>query len=405
MMKRLMMSVVCAVCAAVSFAAPKVRWIPANADIVAVSASNPEAVKAIEQIWRTTAKAHGVDFDELSAIGMQEFNDDAPNVMNVIMATLADSPTAQTATATSMVFSVTLPKSAAAFDATMGYKGVEDLGIYLFVENPKLNAAHLAQAVKDLAAANPDEIVLETAGAWTVLVDKQDADDIADKEPLLKIAYRLMDGGVIWTLGVEDHAMKVAEGILAGAAPALPKNTPYTVAFRDEITKSTTSAGCLIVKDVTELIKRYMEDEEYAAAMVEAPMLKGVGSIVITCEYEADGTIKMEVKVDMGSAANAEQLRDMALGLKAMMAMGLAQELQTVDDSAILALMSKVEISSRSKWLTVKCAVTPEQVFKLLEEVKKMNEATGCEYIDVEDDDDDIYEMDEDAADEILKSL
>ncbi len=402
MLKQMMLSAFCALCAAVAVAAPKVRWIPANADIVAVGATAPGAEEKVESTWRAAAEANDVDLDALIE---EDFSgEEADAFFKVLYATMGDGTKKSGCSAESMVFSIALPKSADAFEEETGYKGIEAFGAYLFVEHSKLNPAVLAQAVKDLVNQNAEDLVLETSGAWTVIVVKNDEDDLPT-EPKAKIAYRLMDGGVVWAFGADDHAMKTVEGILAGTAPGLPKKTPFLAAFRNEISQAPVSAGCAIVKDVTELIKRYASAEEYEGMMMEMPMLKGLGSVVFTSTFAEDASLHFEMMAMMGTATNAEQARDLLLGFKAMALMGLAQELPNADESALMKIMSSITVVSQAKALKASFTVTPEQIFKMIKEVEAMEAAAGVDSFEDEDFDEELIEMEEDDAEELLKHL
>ncbi len=415
MMKQMFAGAVCALGVTVAVAAPKMSWIPAEAEIIAVMASDPVQAAAVETLWKTTAKAHGVDWDELEKENEDFYEDAAKGLTGVVMATIADSATAKTGTAESAVISMTLPKQSLEIETTENFK---DFAIYCFVENAKLNKAALADAVKAMAAANAEVMRLTTEGAWTVLREVEEpeeatpeVDPVAEEEPEVVIAYRLMDGGVVWTVGIEDCAMKQVDAMLAGTAPELPAKTPFIEAFRPEFTQPSPGAACAMVRSVTAIAKRLIPEEEYQAMIIDQPLLDGIGVVTMTASIDAQGAFTLTFKGEMGTPANAEQLRDLALGFKAMASMQMTQMMP--EAKALPKFMQAVKISSKDKWIQLQLTVTPDDLFALTKEIEDTGlfeevEDTTCEgedcYVD-EMDDEELPEMDEAEAEELLKSL
>ncbi len=403
MMKQMVMGAACALCVTVTMATPQMRWVPADADLVVVGASDPAGSKAVETIWETTAKAHGIDVDALKEESLVPFFMEIPELEGVITASVADSATAKVATYDGIVLSATLPANELDVN-TLPAESLEGLAIYCFISNPKLNRNALTMAVKDLVTAEEDVAVKEQ-GEWTILTEKPNPDATATEEPLgILLAYRFMEDGVVWTLGFSDEVMKKVDAMLLGTAPTLPAKSPLKDAFTAEVAQTKTAAACFVLKNITELAQRYLPEEEYAAAIMEMPMLANIGAFVCTYTTDVQGTLHLTWKLDMGTAVNAEQVRDLALGWRAMM-MGMLSEDPELSNLELTKIFSSIGISTERTWVKLTLSLTADQFFTAYKEFEEMNEAAEMEDCDIFEEEVEEIEMDEEEAADVLKAI
>ncbi len=401
-MKKMVFGVVCALCATMGLAVPKASWVPANADVVAVGVQDSVAVKAAHQMWLDALKAVGVDWEELMAQAVDD-DDDAKPMVEICNLVTADAANAKYPTYTSMVASVVLPRNLAACMED-DVNAAKEFAMYGFIENPKLDMKALAAKIESLVADKKDEVTLTRKDAWYVLTEVKEADET--DEPQAVIAYRQMATGIMWTLGCTPTIIATADALEAGTAAPLAETSPLRKAFADDIVKAKVSKGTAIIGDVTGIVKRAVKDPEALAAIeMRTPMLLKTKSAQMTAELNDKAIYAMTVSAEMEDTTMAEQLRDMLLGFKAMGGMMLAADPNMAE---LAKFLNAIKISSETTTATLAVQIDPATGCKLYKSFMEMAEAQSQSYgadIDDVDLDDEIEDMTEEEAEELLKAL
>ncbi len=394
------------VTASLLFAQPKASWVPAHADFVFVGKENPEKIVASYNQRLQLAKAEGLDIDALREDSYDEMPD---GIEKVVALATSDSPTSKISTAESYVIAVTLPNDLKQLSKNSP-AALREVAVYIYVENSKLNAPALAQAVAEVAQRDADDVKLSKRGAWTVLTEILDAEDAAERELPAMLAYREMPGGTVWVVGMDPKMMDQADLHLEGKAPALAPTSPLQRAFAPEILNPSASAMAMGIPSLINLFNRCIEQADFQRLTFQAPMLSKTSAIMVKGFADPSDKVTMELTIDLENAKLAEELRDLCLGYKVIGAMALGGN---PDLASTIKMLSALKVTAEGAQVKITLTMTPQEVLRWVKEMSTVAERTDeADTFDFDDDLDDDFDdddrfpgMTDDEARSILDTL
>ncbi len=260
----------------------------------------------------------------------------------------------------SVAVSITLPKTLTVFESLDQNQWPDDLGLYCFVENPKADLTGVNTAFAQLLAENPDSgAKLTQNGRWTALSPT----DPAEAAGMPLIAWGPIARGFAFVL-CKDYA-KADQAVNNAIAPA--PGTPLAEAFKAPSAQG--PWGCFVIRDLSELLDRYVTDPEDRREMMESlPALFLVHGLSITTFYRADGTLQLEIAANTNSAAEALQTRDQLIMLKVLLRQIIVPLFYDMPHADLFAeLFDSARCEAKGNVATLTVTVTPEQAEALLE--------------------------------------
>lgn len=258
-----------------------------------------------------------------------------------------------------MVCAVTLPKTLEAFTQIDRGKCPEGLGVYCFVGNPKINLDAVNTAVEKQFTDNLDDTVkLEKKDSWSVItaVDPDEASTI----PFL--AWRPIAGGVTLTL---CDTRETADRAIGNTEPPAA-DSPLAKAFQ---APSESGPWCrIVVRDVADLLNRYVDSMGRQEIMANAPFLYQVHALTVTSCYLPDGSSQLTVEANTDSASAAMQIRDMLITFKMMLRQEIAPQFSGTPYADLFSkLIDSVNCEAKENVVTLTATLTPDQAEAILD--------------------------------------
>ncbi len=293
-------------------AAPSVRWVPERASLVlTVPATTAEASSRVVKAWMPF----------ITRSPMRSWiaaTHEHPAAMAVFALTLSESKqmlkSAEAAVTLSMVSTpaeTSSPRRSSGPRTIALQSSMKDPadGMYCFVENPYLNRAALEEAVRAWVESSEGELRLEKKDAWTRIYLYPTGPKRATE---IFLAYREMEGGVVWVMGRHQAACDVAEGLIAGTAPTLAENSPLQQAFAPEVLSARTGGSALVITDWNALFL-------LEGAHPLLTFLRALRSSGMHATFDADGKLTVKVCLDFADEGTAEQAEAIFRALQVMM--------------------------------------------------------------------------------------
>ncbi|MGN0857451.1 MAG: hypothetical protein ACI4QJ_08625 [Candidatus Spyradenecus sp.] len=383
-MKRLMSVCAAAVCAALAFAKPKAEWLPADVDFTLAAICAQKEDPAANTAWKKALTGLHPALDELftKQEDMKKLAAEEPEIYAVVKALTGLSEDGKQMTLKSLAMGVTLPPTAEQED---------NFKVVLILENPAFKMEAFDAAVKVLLDKKQEgqesKLNLVKQGDWSLL---QDAEEGKQAEAVL--CYKPCAQGVVFVLA---KTVAEAEQWLAGAK--LAANAPVAAPFA-VVKKPSDCAYAL--KDVAELLNRYMTDAEMRKQVeLQAPWLFKTHRVMLSGSLEGvNGVAKVAAATD--SAEVAGQLKS-ALDMYRMMAaqMILPAVFQKPDAALSTWLTKSVTVEATGSEVQLKAVFEPKAVAVIVKECLELQAKQGQEVDSLFDDEEDEA-LSDDADDE-----
>lgn len=384
-MKRLMSVCAAAVCAAVAFAVPKAEWLPADVDMSLAGICAQEEEPVVSAAWREALTGLHPALDQMLAEqkDTKKLAEEEPEIYALTKALTGYSEDGKRMTLASITLGVTFPKTVAAFEE---FEGLRVVAIF---ENPTFKIEAFDQAVQALIKAKGDQdkkVSVVKVGDWRQLKEESGEDEFA-------FCYKPCAQGLMMVLA---KTVAEAEQWLAGAklAADAPAATPFAVVKKP-------SDSAYAVKDLAELLNRYVPDEETRKQVeLQAPWLFKTHRVLLSGSLEGvNGVAKIAAATD--SAEVAGQLKN-ALEMYRMMAaqMILPAVFQKPDAALCTWLMKSVTLETVGAEAQLKAVFEPKAVAAIAKECLELQAKQGQDVESLFDDDED-FEDDEDDGEEM----
>lgn len=384
-MKRLMSVCAAAVCAALAFANPKAEWLPADVEFTCAAMFEQQENTALTAAWREALTGLHPALDQVFAEqeDMKKLAAEEPEIFAVIQALTGLSEDGKQMTLKSLAMGVTLPLSE---------EQMENAKVVLILENPAFKMEAFDAVVKVLLDKKQEgqeskaEVVKQ--GDWSLLQDAEEG-----KQGDAVLCYKPCAQGVVFVLAKE---LALVEAWLAG--PKLAADAPVAAPFA--VVKKPSDCA-YAVKDVAELLNRYMTDAETRKQVeLQAPWLFKTHRVMISGSLEGvNGVAKVAATTD--SAEVAGQLKS-ALDMYRMMAaqMILPAVFQKPDAALSTWLMKSVTLEAVGAEVQLKAVFEPKTVNAIAKEFLELQAKQGQEVDSLfDDEEDEALSDDEDDED------
>lgn len=384
-MKRLMSVCAAAVCAALAFAKPKAEWLPADVDVSLAAMCEQQENTALTAAWKEALTGLHPALDELltQQQDLTQMMLEEPEAFLVIQALTGFTAHDKRITLKSLAMGVTLPPSEEQMD---------NAKVVLILENPAFKMETFDAAVKVLLDKKQkwqeSKVEVVKQGDWSLL---QKAEEGKPADAVL--CYKPCAQGVMFVLAKE---LAVVEAWLAG--PKLAADAPVAAPFA--VVKKPSDCA-YAVKDVAELLARYMTDQEMRKPVeLHAPWLFKTHRVMISGSLEGvNGVLKVAATTD--SAEVAGQLKS-ALDMYRMMAaqMILPAVFQKPDAALSTWLMKSVTLEAVGAEAQLKAVFEPKEVAAIAKEFLELQAKQGQDVDSLfDDEDDEALSDDEDDED------
>ena len=384
-MKRLMSVCAAAVCAALAFAKPKAEWLPADVDVSLAAMCEQQENTALTAAWKEALTGLHPALDELltKQQDLTQMMLEEPEAFLVIQALTGFTAHDKRITLKSLVMGVTLPPSEEQMD---------NAKVVLILENPAFKMETFDAAVKVLLDKKQkwqeSKVEVVKQGDWSLL---QKAEEGKPADAVL--CYKPCAQGVMFVLAKE---LALVEAWLAG--PKLAADAPVAAPFA-VVKKPSDCAYAL--KDVAELLNRYMTDAETRKQVeLQAPWLFKTHRVMISGSLEGvNGVAKVAATTD--SAEVAGQLKS-ALDMYRMMAaqMILPAVFQKPDAALSTWLMKSVTLEAVGAEAQLKAVFEPKEVAAIVKEFLELQAKQGQDVDSLfDDEEDEALSDDEDDED------
>lgn len=399
-MKRLMSVCAAAVCAALAFAKPKAEWLPADVDVSLAAMCEQQENTALTAAWKEALTGLHPALDQVFAEqeDMKKLAAEEPEIFAVLKALTGLSEDGKQMTLKSLAMGVTLPLSE---------EQMENTKVVLILENPAFKMEAFDAAVKVLLDKKQEgqesKVEVVKQGDWSLL---QEAEEGKQAEAVL--CYKPCAQGVMFVLAKE---LALVEAWLAG--PKLAADAPAAAPFA-VVKKPSDCAYAL--KDVAELLNRYMTDAETRKPVeLHAPWLFKTHRVMISGSLEGvNGVAKVAATTDSAEAAG--QLKS-ALDMYRMMAaqMILPAVFQKPDAALSTWLMKSVTLEAVGAEVQLKAVFEPKTVNAIAKEFLELQAKQGQDVDSLfddeenealsDDEDDEDAEMTVEEAKKILDGI
>ena len=384
-MKCLMSVCAAAVCAALAFAKPKAEWLPADVDVSLAAMCEQQENTALTAAWKEALTGLHPALDELltKQQDLTQMMLEEPEAFLVIQALTGFTAHDKRITLKSLVMGVTLPPSEEQMD---------NAKVVLILENPAFKMETFDAAVKVLLDKKQkwqeSKVEVVKQGDWSLL---QKAEEGKPADAVL--CYKPCAQGVMFVLAKE---LALVEAWLAG--PKLAADAPVAAPFA-VVKKPSDCAYAL--KDVAELLNRYMTDAETRKQVeLQAPWLFKTHRVMISGSLEGvNGVAKVAATTD--SAEVAGQLKS-ALDMYRMMAaqMILPAVFQKPDAALSTWLMKSVTLEAVGAEAQLKAVFEPKEVAAIVKEFLELQAKQGQDVDSLfDDEEDEALSDDEDDED------
>lgn len=398
------------------WAAPNLKYVPENADLVYVI-SGLDTQSPAQKKWdadiRALCKEQGVEIPG-QAIDWKKFNL-SPVWQDVLQASLGFSEDMKTCTAKSIVVSLCLPPTFAAMKEGNLPTG---LAVYAVVENPKADVARLNQAIKKLVdQANekaaqakdtdnddddkdkdtPTQLALSTQEGWTLL---RDADDPAC------LAWRAIPEGLAFALTLDFAETRA---VFAGKGATLKADSPLGKALQAPCPAP--QYGIMAMRDLASILNRV---QEQVPPEQRQPMLLTTGwalqtHLIRTAGWHEDDILRLPVTLQATNADAAKQVQEVMIGLKAMWGQMFIPMIMKTNTSELGKWFAKVPVSVAGDTVAIDFSIRRDTGLAIVKECIALHKAMQAQQktnvtIDFEDEDDNEDEsLTPDEAKAILK--
>ena len=386
-MKRLMSVCAAAVCAAVAFAVPKADWLPADVDFTLAGICMQQEEPVVSAAWREALTGLDPALDQMLAEqkDTQKLAAEEPEIYALTKALTGLSEDGKKMTLESIALGMTFPKTAAAFEE---FEGLRVVAIF---ENPTFKVEAFDQAVQALLEKKGTGVNAPTmvkVGEWRLVKP-----DKLEKPVGIAFCYKPCAQGLVVAVA---RTLSEVELWLAGAklAADAPAATPFAVVKKP-------ADGAYALKDVAELLNRYVPDEETRKQVeLQAPWLFKTHRVLLSGSLEGvNGVAKIAAATD--SAEVAGQLKN-ALEMYRMMAaqMILPAAFQKPDAALCTWLTKSVTVEATGSEVQLKAVFEPKAVAAIAKECLELQAQQGQDVEALLDDDED-FEDDEDDGEEM----
>ncbi|MGN1325835.1 MAG: hypothetical protein ACI4YA_05805 [Candidatus Spyradenecus sp.] len=386
-MKRLMSVCAAAVCAAVAFAVPKAEWLPADVDMTMAALCEQEENPVVHGAWKEALTGLHPMVDQMLAEqqDMKKLAEEEPEMYALTKALTGLSEDGKKMTLKSIALGMTFPKTVAAFEE------FEGLRVVVIFENPTFKIEAFDQAVQALLEKKGTGVNAPTmvkVGEWR-LIKPNKQEQPAD----IAFCYKPCAQGLVVAVA---RTLSEVELWLAGAklAADAPAAAPFAVVKKP-------ADGAYALKDVAELLNRYVPDEETRKQVeLQAPWLFKTHRVLLSGSLEGvNGVAKIAAATD--SAEVAGQLKN-ALEMYRMMAaqMILPAAFQKPDAALCTWLTKSVTVEATGSEVQLKAVFEPKAVSAIAKECLELQAKQGQDVEALLDDDED-FEDDEDDGEEM----
>lgn len=398
-MKRLMSVCAAAVCAAVAFAVPKAEWLPADVDMTMAALCEQEENPVVRGAWKEALTGLHPMLDQMLAEQQdtKKLAEEEPEIYALTKALTGLSEDEKKMTLASIALGMTFPKTAAAFEE---FEGLRVVAIF---ENPTFKVEAFDQAVQALLEKKGTGVnapAMVKVGEWRLIKPNK-----LEQPAGIAFCYKPCAQGLVVAVA---RTLSEVELWLAGAklAADAPAAAPFAVVKKP-------SDSAYAVKDLAELLNRYVPDEETRKQVeLQAPWLFKTHRVLLSGSFEGvNGVAKVSAATD--SAEVAGQLKN-ALEMYRMMAaqMILPAVFQKPDAALCTWLTKSVTLETVGAEMQLKAVFEPKAVAAIAKECLELQakqsqdvEALLNDDEDFEDDEDDGEEMTLEEATKILDGI
>lgn len=345
-------------------AQPALGRVPADADLVCVSVSDPALDAAIQKAWQPSFDKVGLTKDEQQK-AREELFGKCPQLEPFLKAAFGYNDDFTVSSATGCLVSAKLPT----FEGET--KTPRDYWMYLFVDNPKADLPAMEKLAREgIAEHFSDKVRLEKVGDWCVLKPMGNG---LDDLPFL--GWRGVEGG--WVVAIAETQAK-ADAFLTGKTPTLQAGDKLAEAFKAPAQDAYRSS--VIVKDVSGLIERYLADEPDARQqlMMAANWLFKTSALRYDFLTTAD-RCTFALTLEAPDAETAALLRDQLVTFKVMLGQMIIPMALQKADSAFAKLIGATEVTLTGNAATATLSISPDQFAAALAEIKAFQERLQAE--------------------------
>lgn len=406
-MKRSILAAGCTLAAALTFAAPSPRWVPATADFVVVGENSGGNKAAIDAAWKKAFKeAAGVELPENTSLTAEQWREISPNLPALLKA-LGASDDLQTYAPCSAVYALALPQSA---EAMKGDELPKDTGVYAMYESAAIDLPALDKAVTALCAEERERVTFtfKKTGEWRSLTmaAKGAKDEPQKKQPFF--GYRPVKGGLAFVFCADQAT---AEAWVSGKMPAISADSPLMEAFKP-IAGSEKQWTRIRLADLAGVIKRLTDANAQKNLATKAPLLQKIRNVGMDCSYKGVNAV-VAFTATTADETSATQLRDFLLGWKGLLTQMMLPMLTQKPDSSTATMVTSIACEAKGKAVSMSLEVTPELGAKVVKEFQEIAERQAAEAsvsvdvegLDDEEEDGDAEPMSEEEARKILDNL
>lgn len=406
-MKRSILTIGCALAAALAFAAPSPRWVPASADLVAVGENSGGNNAAIETAWKKAFKAAGVELPEDTSLTAEQLRELSPNLPALLKA-LGASDDLQTFAPFSVVYASVFPKSV---EATKGDELSENMGaVYIMYERAAIDWLALDKAVTAFCAEKRERVTFtfEKEGEWRRLAATAKGAKDAHQKKLPFLGYRPVKEGLALACCPD---LETAEAWVSGKMPAISADSPLMEAFKP-IAGSEKQWMRIRLADLAGVIKRLTDADAQKNLALEAPLLQKIRNVGVDGSYKGVNAV-VAFTATTADEISATQLRDILLGWKGLLTQMMLPMLTQKPDSSTAAMVTSIVCEAKGKVVSMSLEVTPKVGAKVVKEflesaerqAAKVSVSVDAKGLDDEEEDDDAEPMSEEEARKILDNL
>lgn len=352
-MKRcLILSTVCALAAPLLLAAPSPTHAIPGTDLLFV-ADRLDADIPDQARWDAIEEKYADLFDA-------NLDDVPDDLLPLLKAAFGMTPDGEIKDVKSWTVSVTLPNTLEAFAQLDQDKWPDRLGLYCFIENPRVDLTGVNAAIEKLVTGRPDSGArLTHKGRWTALTPL----DPLEAAGMPLIAWCPIDRGFAVTLckdyaaadrAANNSVVPAPGSLLAKAFKAPSAQGPW---------------GRFVIRDLSDLLDRYVTDPaERQEVMATMPFIFQTHGLIASLFYRADGTLQLEVKAITNSAAEALQARDMLITFKVMLRQGIVPQFYGTPYADLFSgIIDSARCEAEGNAATLTLSLTPDQAEALLD--------------------------------------
>lgn len=344
-------------------AQPALGRVPADADLVCVSVSDPDLDAAIQKAWQPSFDKVGLTRDEQQK-AREELFGKCPQLEPFLKAAFGYNDDFTVSSATGCLVSAKLPT----FEGET--KTPRDYWMYLFVDNPKADLPAMEKLAREgIAEHFSDKVRLEKVGDWCVLKP------VGEWPEAPFIGWRGVEGG--WVFALAETQAK-ADDFLAGKVSTLQAGDKLAEVFK---APAQNAIWCsTVINGIPGLLERYLANEPEARQqlLLSANWLFKLNAIRYDCSATAE-RYAIALALEATDAESAALLRDQLVTFKVMLSQMIIPMALQKPNAALANLVGSAEVTLNGNAATATLSISPDQFAAVLAEIKALQERLQAE--------------------------